>query len=83
MSFPQQQNLKNSFVDFNTIKPVNVLKPEATEKNSRIFPELLLKITLKETSVRKNGNSVLSSKVVPETGVEPATNGLGNRCSIH
>ena len=55
MSFPQQQNLKNSFVDFNTIKPVNVLKPEATEKKSRFFPELLLKITLKETSVRKNG----------------------------
>ena len=25
----------------------------------------------------------LSSKMVPETGVEPATNGLGNRCSIH
>ena len=31
----------------------------------------------------KSESGVLSSKVVPETGVEPATNGLGNRCSIH
>ena len=42
MSFPQQQNLKNSFVDFNTIKPVNVLKPEATEKKFQNFSRIAI-----------------------------------------
>lgn len=31
-------------------------------------PELLLKTTLKETSVKKSKSGVLSSKMVPETG---------------
>ena len=74
-------------MDFNTIKPVYVLKPEATEKKFQNFSRNCTKKHIKRGQNKevkeKSKSGVLSSKVVPETGVEPATNGLGNRCSIH
>ena len=45
------------------------IKPFQIERN---FAD----ITIDSKLIRKQ-------EMVPETGVEPATNGLGNRCSIH